>query len=103
MIDALINFFSKFFAEETYCKVISVDNTTLTKVVEAGDTDIKCKAVEIKNRSGVDVIINPNDSADSFPLANGEDRIVYTRLLSRLKIARASGSGSVNIHLIYEN
>lgn len=102
MIEAIINFFSKFFAEETYCIVTNISSTTLTQVVSL-NADIKCKAVEIKNRSGVDIVVNPNDSANSFPLANGEDRIVYTRLLSRIKLARATGSGSVNVHLIYEN
>jgi len=86
-------------SQETICTKVVVADTDMTPIAVEGDPDIQ--AVEIKNRSGIDIYVNPN-SSDEFPLADGEDRLVYTKKLSHISLARQLGTGNATIHLIYE-
>jgi hypothetical protein len=91
----------KLVTDITYCKKIVITSTSYKNPTE-NTNDVICKIVEVKNRSGVDIFVKPNET-DEFPLANGEDRVVMVKKLSDIKLARQSGSGNVTVHLIYEN
>lgn len=95
---------------ETINKLVT-DITTCIKTivtdVEAVPTtkdgkDVKCKLVEVKNRSGVDIFVRPNRS-DEFPLNNGEDRVIMIKKLSDIQLKRQSGTAEVIVHIIIEN
>jgi hypothetical protein len=97
----LINYLSKLVFEHTQCKALEVTGTDFINAVGANEDDINIKCVEIKNRTGVTILANINQS-DPFPIDDKEDRLVYVSKLSDVEIARESSSGAVIVHLIYE-
>lgn len=104
MLEALANLFSLSFTQRTYCKVVTLTNTTydnlatLTGLSES--TKIKC--LEIKNKSGITINVKPNNT-DAFVLEDGENRLVYLTSFKEIELARNAGSGSVTVYIIWEN
>lgn len=92
----------KLVTDVTHCIQFTINSTTFTTPTNKNGEDVVCKLVEVKNRSGVDILVIPNDT-DSFPMENKEDRVIVVKKLSDLKIARSAGSGSVIVHLLLEN
>jgi len=88
----------KLVTDVTYCKEIVLTTTDFV-VPTINSADIDCKLVEVKNRSGVDIRVKPNNT-DSFPLLDGEDRVVMVKKLS--DIALASTGGNATVHLLIE-
>lgn len=81
----------------TRCETCEISSTSFVN-----GPNIKAKAVEVKNRTGVTILVNPNDSK-SFPIQSGEDRLFMIKNTNDLQFARESGSGAVSIYLIYED
>lgn len=81
----------------TRCETCEISSTSFVS-----GPSIKAKVVEVKNRTGVNILVNPNDSKP-FPIQNGEDRLFVVKNINDLKFARESGTGTINIHLIYED
>lgn len=92
---------NKMVTDVTICETVTLtsSSTFVTPSVEGADMD--CKLIEVKNRSGVTIDINPNNSK-SFPLEDGSDRMVVVKKLSDIKLKRNSGSGDITVHLIME-
>lgn len=92
----------KLVTDITYCKKIVITSTSYVKAEVDSGVKTPCKIVEVKNRSGVPIFVKPNKT-DEFPLADGEDRVVMVKEIGDIELARQGGSGSVTVHLIYEN
>lgn len=91
----------KLVTDITTCIKVEVTNVRDAAITEKLK-EVKCKLVEVKNRSGVDIFVVPNNS-DEFPLANGEDRVIMVKTLDDLKLFRQTGTSPVIVHLILEN
>jgi hypothetical protein len=90
----------KLVTDVTYCLKQTLTNTTfVTPTINGGDID--CKLVEVKNRSGEDILVIPNNT-DDFPILDGEDRVIMVKKLSDIKLARKTGNGSITVHLLIE-
>ena len=91
----------KLVTDVTICKKVVINSTAFVTPT-MNNADLVCKLIEVKNRSGVTILVNPNKT-DDFPLEHKEDRLIVVKKLSDIQIARESGSGDVTVHLIMEN
>lgn len=91
----------KLVTDITICIKVNVTDDKEAAITEQLK-QVKCKVVEVKNRSGVDIFVIPNNSSE-FPLTNGEDRVIMVKSLEDLKLFRQTGTSPVIVHLIIEN
>jgi hypothetical protein len=91
----------KLVTDVTYCKKLTINSTSFVKASINNNTEFVAKLVEVKNRSGVDIFVKPNDT-DEFPLLDGEDRVIMTKTIGDIKLALQS-AGTATIHLLIEN
>lgn len=88
----------KLVTDITIGRRITVSSTTFTTPTTAGGTDMDCKIIEVRNYTGVDILVNPNNS-EPLTVQDGKERCFMVKKLSDIQIARATGSGNITIEL----
>ena len=92
---------NKIVTDVTICETLTINSSSSFSTPVINNSDVVCKLVEVKNRSGVTIDVRPNKTK-SFPLEDGCDRIIVVKKLSDVEVKRNSGSGDVTVHFILE-